>query len=370
MKKKFIYFIIALAVIATVSLTLIKNKKKLDKANTPVDRSHIPITVLTTQVQLEPMTLSNTFPATIQPYDEAKIFSEASGMISSLNIQLGQHVSKGQIIGALDQRILQVNLKQAEITAKSAEINRTKLKNDYLRAKDLYQNKAGLEIDMLTAKNNYENAENSYQNTLNQINLVKEQIRNAKIIAPLSGIISSHIIKNGEFVNLGTAIANITDISRLKTTVFVDQATNYLLKIGSSAEISSPVFGQEKLNGQIIYISPVADTNHNFQVDLLVENKDRIALKGGTDVLVSFIMVRKTETLTIPKSALMTDNQEPYVYTIENGVAKAKTIATGNLSGDKVEVLSGLESNQEIIYSGQINLHDGSKVKIIKNTGK
>lgn len=370
MKRKYIYILVLVALLITISITLTKNKKELNQANTPVDRTNVPITVQTTFVKMEPMQINSTFPATIQPYDEVKIFAEASGMISELQIQLGQQVSKEQILGKLNQRILQLNLKKAETDVKSTAINKDKLKMDYERSKDLYDNKAGLQIDMLSAKNKYENEENNYENALNQVDLIKQQIHNSNIIAPLSGIISSHTVKKGEFVNTGTAIATVTNISRLKTTVYVDQSTAYVLKKSDSAEITASVFKENHFTGKIIYISPVADGNHNFQVDLLILNEENMGLKGGTDVLVSFQIQNKENTLTLPETALITDRQEPYVYVIENGKAIAKVIKTGSRFGNTIEVLSGLKVKEEVVYSGQINLHNGSKVEILKNTNK
>ncbi len=57
----------------------------------------------------------------------------------------------------------------------------------------------GLEVNMLSAKNNYENALNNFDNAQIQINLIRQQIANASIIAPLSGNISAHKVKQGEF---------------------------------------------------------------------------------------------------------------------------------------------------------------------------
>ncbi|PZR20225.1 MAG: hypothetical protein DI539_11475 [Flavobacterium psychrophilum] len=367
MKRKTIYIIILTAILLAITVTLVSNKKELNKANTPVDRTNIPVAVRTVFVKKGTMNITTSYPATIRPFDEVRMYAESAGMVTSLSVDLGNKVSKGQLLGTLDMRVLEINLKKAETDLKSLALNRTKLKNDYQRAKDLYDNKAGLETDMLTIQNNYENAENNYENAKSHVDLMKEQIRKAKIIAPISGIVSSHEVKNGEFVNMGTAIATITDISKLKATVYVDQQTVYHLNTNGIAHISSGIFAGRNLSGKIIYISPVADANHNYQVDLLVENRAGIDLKGGTDVMVSFETKQKAGTLMIPNNTILTDAVQPYVYVAGGGIAKKKTIATGKSFGDITEVLSGLEEKQEIINSGQINLHDGTRIEIIKN---
>ena len=103
------------------------------------------------------------------------------------------------------------------------------------------------------------------------------------------------------------------------------------------------------------------------QIDLLIANKEGMALKGGTDVQISFNTLAKKEALQIPKSAVMTDAQDPYVYAIENDKAVVKPITTGIALGDFVEVLTGLSAGEKVVSTGQINLKQGSAVSIIKN---
>lgn len=366
MKKLILPLVIVMLVMVAVAYTLFGNKKKIDEANKPVDRTQVPVSVTVAKAQMATLKINTAYPALTQPFDQANVSSQTSGMVSFLNINLGEKVAKGQVMGKLDTRILEVNLKSAMISLKSAEVNRAKLLDDYNRAKDLYENKAGLEVNMLSAKSNYDNGVNSLDDANVQISLIKQQIANATIYSPLSGIVSSKNVKQGEFVNPGTAIATITNINSLKTTVFVDQQIAYQLHIGQTATIASPVFYEKQFEGKIIYISPVADANHNYQIDMLVVNNQGINLKAGTDVQVSFNTITEKSALQIAKSALITDSQQPFVYVVENGKAKGKTVKTGLVQNDKVEVLSGLNAGETVITNGQINLREGSAISIIK----
>lgn len=379
--KKAAYILIVFVCIAAITLTLIKNKSKIDKAAKVTDRSAIPVAVNTATVKNGDMNISNQYPATVKAFDEANISSQISGQISHLNIELGQKVKAGEVLGSVDTSILSLNLQANEInlqTAKNnkdiAEINTQKLKQDYERAKYLYEHNAAQEINMINSKNAYDNAAASLENAttgynavLTQIGLTKQQIANSRIISPLNGTISSKNIKPGEFAAAGAIIATVTDVNTLKTTAYVEQATAYTLRLGQNAFITSPVFGNNHLTGKIIFINPKADANHNFQVDLLVvQNPAGIPLKAGTDAQVSFNIINKKSVLIIPKAALVTDREEPFVYVIEDGKVKGKEIQIGSVINDKVEVLSGLQENEQVVTSGQINLHEGSKVSVIK----
>jgi len=362
MKRLILPLAIAVLIILSIIIVLVENKKKINNAAAPVDRTKIQVAVTVATAQVKPLEINVQYPAITQPYEEASLYAQTSGMIAYLSVSLGQQVKKGQLLGRLDTRILQSNLQAAQVSLKSAQINRAKLLDDYNRAKDLYEKKAELKVNMLSAKNSYENAMTTEESASVQIQLMKEQIANANIIAPVSGIISANNVKQGEYVSPTTAIAKISNVSTLKATEYVDQELCYQLKINQAAVISSPVFGNETFSGTIIYISPVADANHNYQVDLLVKNNAVSKLKGGTDVQVSFNTLTKRAALIIPKSALCTDEKQPYVYTAENGKAKTKYVTVGAIKNDEVEILSGLLAGEIVITGGQINLTNGSNI--------
>ena len=365
-KKTLIPIIITAVVILAIVLVLAKNKKSIDESNITVNRNEFPVSVNVAKVIAGTLDINAQYPALLKPVDEANLTSQSSGIIASLNLELGQHVRKGEIIGKLDTRILEINLKTAEVNLKSAEINRQKLNADYKRAKDLYEHNAGLETTMINAKNSLDNAHVTYDNAVNQINLTKQQIANANIISPLSGTISAKNVKFGEFVNPGTPIAVITNVNSIKTTAFVDQNIIYKLKLGQQGIIASSLFIQKELFGKIIFISPKADANHNYQVDLLVQNTQGIALKAGTDVNLKFTTGLLSKAIQIPKISIIQDRQEPFVYVVENNIAKERTIKIGASKNNYVEVIEGLTEGEIVVTNGQINLREGSIVNIVK----
>ena len=355
-----------LLVILPIIIVLAGNKKKINESARPVDRTDIPVAVSVMTAKISPLKTNDQYPATIEPLDQVMLYAQNSGMIALLDLYLGKELKKGQVIGRLDTRILQINLKNAQIERNLAAINKTKKLDDYNRARDLFENNAGLQVNMLTAKNEFDNAVNKLENSEIQIRLIQQQIRNSIIISPLSGAVSAHMIKQGEFVSPGSPIATISNTAAVKVTVFVDQQMSYKLKTGESAIITSPLFGEETFKGKINYISSVSDSNHNYQIDLLISEKKGILLKGGTDVQVSFNTVSKKEALQIPKSSLINDSKDPYVFIESNGKAVTKIIKTGIIQNDLVEVLSGLNEGDRVITTGQINLRAGSTINIIK----
>ena len=337
--------------IVATTIQLIGNKRTLDEAKVPVDRTKIPVAVNVAAVEKSTLSMTVTYPAIVQPIEDARVFTQASGMVEHLYIDLGSRVTKDQIIGQLDADVLKINLRDAQLAfGKSLD--------DYNRVKDLYEHNAASKVDMLNAKYNHDKIEN-------QIRLLEKQIQNASIKAPISGVVHAKMVKEGEFVNPGTPIALISNVFTLKATVFVDQELVYQLKEDDQAIVSSPVFPEKVFRGKITFISPVADAHHNYQVDLLLETNDDQRLRGGSDVQVTFQTYSTDEVLQIPKSALVTDAEQPYVFLVQEERVLMRTVETGLVKGDQVEIMKGLSEDDLIVTTGQINLREGSIVNII-----
>ncbi len=351
MKRNNIILILAsIIVIAAMTVTLIRNKKIINAANKTIDRSQIPVTVTTFKVIPCQLIAQTTLPAKLKPVEEATVSVQTPGIISYLNIDFGSKIHKGQIVGAVDTKIAQLNLKSTRLT-------KDKFKDDYERAKDLYAGKAISEVNLIAARY-------SYNNTSIQAEQIQQQIENANIIAPISGIVTNRNLKAGEYVNAGTSIASVVNITKLKATVFVDETEVYFIHENQDVRVVSSVFTDKKFLGKIIYISPNGDENHNYQVDVLINNSPEM-LKAGTNVSVTFVSSSKKEVVMIPKKALVADRKEPYVYVINHKLAHERKIITGLAQGDNIEVISGLSAGDEVVLSGQINLNEGSKTTVV-----
>lgn len=352
MKTRIITIAIIVVIIGAISFQLAANKKKIDESKKVVDRSQVAVYVTTTNVALLPVSGNLTLPAVLEPKEKATISTGTQGKIETLNIELGSRVNKGQVIGTIDSKVKQINLQSTELTINKA-------KTDYDRNKDLLAGNAINETAVTDAKYNYEN------NQLQAAQL-KQQIADARIISPISGIVTDKKLTAGEYVNMGTVIATLVDVNQLKTVVYVNEKDVYELKLGQLATVTTDVYPGKTFNGKIIYISPQGDDNHNYKVDVLLANGNA-ALKAGTYVKVEFNLNKSANALQIPKKALGSGMKNPYVYVVEGKKAVLRKIVLGREIGENVEVLSGLNEGESIITEGIINIVDGSNVLVSPN---
>jgi RND family efflux transporter MFP subunit len=350
MKKQFIAIAVIASLFVCIGLVLANNKKAIDAQKVVIDRSKIPVAVSLAKVTMQTMDGNLMLPATLEPSRQADISATTAGKIVSLRIQLGSGVSEGQVIGSID-------LRQQQLSEKDALEALAKAQKDYQLNKELYDGNAGTAQSVKDAEHNLEAA---------RIRLAQsgQKVGDGLIKSPISGIITEKKGEVGEYANPGTPIATVVDIYNLKAVVFVSEKDVYTLKPGQTAELTADVIPGKNFSGKVSYVAPVGDENHNYRVELAVNNK-ATQLKAGTYVKVAFNLGTSSKALQIPKIALVEGTKNPFVYVASNGQASIRKITVGREVGENIEVLNGLSENDEVVTSGQINLVNGSKISKI-----
>lgn len=350
MKKKIIIITSVIALVALVGFTLAGNKKKINEANKVIDRSGIAVPVFTIKTALSELNGQFILPAKVQAVNEADVTINSSGKLQSLSIELGSMVKKGQVIGHIDNSLKQLNLQATQLLV-------DKYERDYNNYKDLYKANAASENDYANAKYNYENAKT-------QAAQIRQQIADGNLVSPVNGVVVKKNIEEGEFVNTGTVVATVVDVSKLKASVMVSEKDIYRLSNGMPVSILCDIYPGKTFKGTIRYISPRGDESHNYEVEVTIDNTHGPALKAGTFIRVKFDVKNTGKVLLIPKKALVEGIKNPFVYVASGNKAVTRKLALGRESGEDVEVVDGLKTGEEVVISGQINLSEGSIIQI------
>ncbi len=350
MKRKFILPLVVALTVLGFGFKLAVNKQKINEANKPVDRSAFAIPVTTLTAGESPVGGTFSVPGELEPRDQAQVMVNASGKLSYLSVELGTLVSKGQVIGSLD-------VKQKQLDLAAAELSMNKLKKDNERYRDLYAGKA-------TSEASYDDVHYNYESAKVKVDLIRQQIHDAQVIAPVNGIVVKKNIEVGEFVNPGTMIVEVVDITHLKADVHVSEHDAYRLKAGHPVTIITDVFPGETFKGKVSFVSPQGDASHNYDVEVAVENTGKHALKSGTFINARFDCGTAGNAILLPKTALAEGLKNPFVYLVENGRAVTRPLTLGREVGEQVEVLNGLKTGEVVVLTGQLNLNNGSLVEV------
>lgn len=350
MKRIIGIVVIALLVVLSV-FKLISNRNKITAQNENLFANEVSVTVASvSQRDISPV-LNVT--GTVYPVKELDIPAETQGKIRSLNYTLGQSVKAGSVIAVIDDELKKLSYESAKIDAEKAE-------KDFNRLKNLLNGGT-------TSQQEFDNARFAYETAKNKAADAAKQLSYTKITAPISGTISKKLVETGTYVNPGTAVASIVDISKLKVKVNLSESNAYYVKAGNKVQITTDIYPGVILTGKVSFVSPRGDDAHNYPVEIELENSGKNQLKGGTFVNAKFEIGAEKMGLCIPREALQGSIKEAKVYAAEGGKAHLKNVVIGRESGGYLEVLSGITENETVVISGQVNLSDGKSIKIINN---
>lgn len=274
-----------------------------------------------------------------------------AGFVTNINVEQGDHVSKGQLLATLDNQVLMQTLSELE----SALAFATEI---YDKQKNLWDQNIGSEVQYLTAKNNKESLEN-------KIYTLKEQIDLTRIKSPINGTIEEISVKVGQTVAPGIAAFRIVNFSKIKVVADIAEVYSPKVKTGDSVEITFPDMGKmvrAKISFASKFINP---TNRTFQVECRL-NPGKQEFRANMIAILRILDYKAENAVVIPVNILKKSPGETYVFVAyeENGIKKARkqNVTVGYSYNGKLEITEGLNFGDKLISFGYQDLNDGQLI--------
>jgi len=187
-----------------------------------------------------------------------------------------------------------------------------------------------------------------------------------KIYAPFTGIAGLSKKDMGDAVIKGEILTSLDEYSFMKLPVNLpERILGYLNKSLKFVAYTDSVPGIE-YKGTLEYIDTRIDTKtRTISAYALLENKKNI-LKPGLLMKMDVFLEEREDAILIPENSLLNINKKHFVYIVDNDVAKLKPVQIGIRNNAFIEIMSGLNSFDKVIYMGHEKLKDGSTIKVIE----
>jgi membrane fusion protein, multidrug efflux system len=290
------------------------------------------------------------FTGVVQPFEEAHIAPAVPARINRILVDVGERVTKGQLLVEMDN----TQLFQAQVQLDN-------LKTELQRLDTLLQAGAVTQQAYDQMKTQYEVAKSNINNLGTHT-----QVRST-----LNGVITGRYFSDGEMFS-GTpgpagkpAIVSINQIRPVKVLVGVSERFLPQVQRGQTAQVQVDVFPERIFEGRVNKIFPIIDrASGTFRVEIVIDNQDE-ALRPGMFTRVA-LNLGEQQALLVPALAVMkqTGSNERFVYVVENNKAKRITVQPGRNFDENLEIVSGLEPGQKLVVTGQHNLMEGVEVVV------
>ncbi|MGM0499626.1 MAG: efflux RND transporter periplasmic adaptor subunit [Bacillota bacterium] len=304
--------------------------------------------------------------------------------------QRSKNLYNDQVISERDFDNAENSFENAEISLKQAKTSLAVAEKNYQLAKETYNNPTQLKqqlenarsqvnsarTNLKVAKANLEEAERGPRVERLQAGLasvkqaeaslaqIEDQLTKTKITAPFSGLINLVNVDEGEMITSGQTVINLIQTDQLYAEIDVTAATVSALKKGDSVEVKAETM-QHYIEGIVSNISPAADSSsRTFLVKIKIANENQ-KLRAGMFADVRITKGKSGSAVVVPIESIVNLNSDnPHVFVIENGKAVRKNIEIGISTDSRVEILKGLNKDEEVVIRGQSNLEAGQTVEV------
>lgn len=292
------------------------------------------------------------------------IVSEVIGQVAAIVAIEGNPIKKGETLLEIDSDRMRLDLMAKEGEFIEAREQFDLAKKNLARSEDLFARKLISDLAFDSSKAWINIAEGRLQKLTAERDRLAKDVDDCKVKAPYSGFTSRRLVSVGEWVNRGTPVYEMADISRLRVVVDLPERYYGRLTIGSAATIVGSADTLTPLSGTVTGVSRMANSEtHTYPVILEVDNKDS-KLGGGALVRATLSFDQMFSSTAVNKDALIRQGSQMMVYTIQEGKAAPVPVTVSATVGGMVAVSGpGVAPGMVVIVRGNERVFPGAPVR-------
>jgi len=308
---------------------------------------------------------------------KADVASKGTGRLRVLNVEEGDSVKAGEILGELENDDFLAELDLARANLKQARADSILAAQSLGRYRKLMKNGYTTEETVEGAEATFKKAAASVEAAIAGVRAAEVWVENSIIRAPFDGTVLTKNADVGEMVapmaatvSSRGAVVTMADMSSLEVEADVSESNIQKVKVGAPCEIILDAYPQKKYPGYVKKIVPTADrTRATVMTKIAFKEKDDRVLPEMS-ARVNFLPMETIDSeqiepaLVVPNSAVTSRDGVSVVFRIVNGMAQMTPVEIGRKLGDDTEILSGLETGQQVILSPPGGMKTGDKVEI------
>ncbi len=352
-----LYFI-AFAFLAAFFFSCKEDKEKIEEVSTESFRNE----VAATEVRIasaERKSFDYLINATgkLEAASQVTAVIEQPGYLLEMNVKEGQTVSKGEVIARLDPTEAEMRLEKAQISLRNANA-------EFENAKEGYPTdfSSGNEERIKFLETQLKSKSGVY---LAEIELREAQLNfeRCEVKAPISGKVADVKFREGSLVSSSQELCEILSTNQLVLKVKVLESDINLISLNQKAEIYPVSTSQNAIEGRVTGINPKVDESGLVQVSITLTTQNN--LLPGMNAR-AIIRSPQSNSLVVPKAALVYRSGRAVVFTVENNESKWNYVEVGKDNGQEVEILEGIEDKSTVITSNNLQLAHQAPVQIVK----
>ncbi len=308
------------------------------------------VLVKTSPVERRDVAQTVDFSSSLIPYKKTFVTPQMALRIDRILVDVGDHVSSGQLVATLDKN----QLNQSSVQLRNAEQNLARLRSVYEAGGASKQQIDELETSVAVLRETVDNLQ-----------------KNIELRSPISGVITGRYNEPGDLFTMsgnadgGVGILQVMQINPVKAVVAISEQYYPYVTKGMPVSVRAEVYPDKKFAGKVSIVYPsINSSTRTFNVEVVIPNSAEV-LRPGMFTRAEFDMGNRSSLtvsdLAVQKQAGVNDR---YVYVIKDGMAERRVVIPGRQVDDRIEILSGVSEGEEVAVTGLSKLKDGAEVTV------
>ncbi|WP_141733273.1 efflux RND transporter periplasmic adaptor subunit [Oligoflexus tunisiensis] len=301
----------------------------------------------------------------LEPREQARVRAEISGSVTSVEVDMGRTVTRGQILARIEDTALRNAYASAQSALRSAEFELQNAARQAERTQALVQGGALAPRDLEVAQSARTTASARVAQARAQLAQAREQLEAATVRSPMDGAISEKAVNQGDVVTVGALLFTVIDPSSMRLEASVPSDALPILKIGTPVAFAVRGYPDQIFTGTIEQIAPAADPATR-QIPILIA----IPNPGGQLIAGLFaegrISAETRETLVVPVSAIENINENPSVMRIRDGRTEQVPVKIGlrDPQTERVEIQGDINEGDVLLTGAAKSIAPGAPVRL------
>src|SRR5215475_13548921 len=312
-------------------------------------------------------------PANVQAFKDAPIYARTNGYLRRWYADIGARVKAGQLLAEIDTPEVDQQLHQARADLATAEANMHLSEITASRYQGLLKSDSVSQQDADNATGDFAAKKAIVQSAQANLRRLEELQSFEKIYAPFDGLITARNTDIGQLIDSGSAsgpkseLFHIAAPGKLRVYVNVPEIYSRAAKPGLKADLTLDEFPGRRFEGTLVRTADAIDlSSRTLRAEIAVDNLTGELLTGAY-AAVPLKLPGNVSTFTIPVNTLLFRSEGLRVATVKGNTAELIPVTLGRDFGSDVEVLVGLNGDENLIVNPPDSLVSGQPVRLTSN---
>jgi len=312
------------------------------------------------------------FSGVVEAATTSSLSFEVPGNVQEVKVDVGDSISKGQVLARLDESAYQLNLEAAQATVGRAEAELADARREWNRLRRVVEQSPGLisEQALDQAKTNYETARKNLSYNSSRLNLAKRDLERTLLRAPFDAVIASRQVDAFQEVDRGQRLFDLHVEDAMEAAISVPESEIKRVYLGLPGEVRFPAVPGQIHKAVVTEVSRSAGAANAFPVRLTIQAENSRIRPGLTAEVTLILGGEQEETAyLIPVGALVPRGggaeNHVYVFDAATSTVKKTAIEHSSIRDNNIVVNSGLTAGDIVATAGVSFLRDGQQVRLM-----